>query len=139
MVAINFRTRSHEAEAVATEMVAAGGRAFTNQADLENAAEIDALWDAWDETATQLAGDNRLDVLINNAGITSAVPLTEIFEDAVDRILAVNTKAPLFMSAAGAKRMRQGGRIVTIGVRAQQSSRASSTAPMACPRARCSR
>jgi len=115
LVAICYRTRSHEADEIAGEIVSNGGQAFTIQADLEHKSAIDALWDAWDETSEGLVGNNRLDILINNAGVTSAAPLTEIFEHAVDRILAINTKGPLFMSAEGAKRMSQGGRIVTIG------------------------
>lgn len=115
LVAIGYRTRSHEAEEIAKEIVAAGGKAFTIQADLESTAEIKAMWDAWDATSKDLAGDNRLDVLVNNAGVASAAPLTEISEYAFDRIMAINTKGPLFVTAEGARRMSHGGRIVTIG------------------------
>lgn len=115
LVGICYRTRSHEANEIATRIVENGGQAFTIQVDLEKKADIDALWDAWDDTCEQLVGDNRLDILINNAGVTSAAPLTEIFEHAYDRIMAINTKGPLFVSAEGAKRMNSGGRIVTIG------------------------
>jgi len=114
-VGIVYRTRSHDAEEIASEIANDKGVAFTIQADLEKTSEIDALWQAWDATSEQLLGDNRLDVLINNAGVTSAAPLTEIFEHAYDRVMAINAKAPLFVSAEGAKRMREGGRIVTIG------------------------
>ena len=115
LVAIGYRTRSHEAEGIAEDIVAAGGQAFTIQADLESLAEIEALWGAWDATSKSLVGDNRLDILVNNAGVTSATPLTEIFEHAFDRVMAINTKAPLFVSAEASKRMSNGGRIVSIG------------------------
>lgn len=115
LVGINYRTRSHEAEEIARKIVDDGGAAFAVQADLSTTAGVDALFAAWDEISKQLAGDTRLDVLINNAGVASAAPLTEIYEHAFDRIMAINMKAPAFVSQNGAKRMTQGGRIVTIG------------------------
>ena len=115
MVAIVYRSRSHEAEEIATEIAAGGGRAFAIQADIGEPGAIEALFAAWDDTATALAGDNRLDVVINNAGIASAAPLSEIYEHAFDRIFAINTKGPTFVSQQGARRMTRGGRIVTIG------------------------
>lgn len=115
LVCINYRTRSHEAEQIATEIVENGGQAFAVQADLEQTASIKAMFDSWDEVTTQLAGSNRMDILVNNAGIASAAPLTEIYEHAFDRIMAINMKAPTFVAQHGAKRMTDGGRIVTIG------------------------
>ncbi len=115
LVAITYRTRSHEAQEVATDIVDNGGQALIIQADFEKTSEIEALWAAWDEASEKLVGDNRLDVLVNNAGITSAAPLTEIFEHAYDRIMAINAKGPLFVTAEGAKRMTGHGRIITIG------------------------
>jgi 3-oxoacyl-[acyl-carrier protein] reductase len=115
LVAIGYRTRSHEAEKIAEDIVAAGGQAFTIQVDLQKMLEIEALWAAWDVTSETLVGDNRLDILVNNAGVASATPLTEIFEHAFDKIMAINTKGPLFVAAEASKRMSGGGRIVTIG------------------------
>lgn len=114
-VAIVYRTRSHDAQEIASEIVDKGGIAFTIQADLSKTSDIDAMWKAWDMTSEELLGDNRLDVLVNNAGVTSAAPLTEIFEHAYDRVMAINAKGALFVAAEGAKRMTQGGRIVSIG------------------------
>lgn len=115
LVAVTYRTRSHEAEEVASQIVDTGGRAFAVQADIQQTAGVDALFAAWDEVTMDLTGDNRLDVLVNSAGVASAAPLTEIYEHAFDRILSINAKAPVFVSQHGAKRMTQGGRIVTIG------------------------
>jgi 3-oxoacyl-[acyl-carrier protein] reductase len=115
LVAVTYRTRSHEAEEIAAEIVDRGGQAFAAQGDIGQPGAIDSLFAAWDEVTQSLAGDNRMDVLINNAGMASAAPLTEIQEHAFDRVFSVNTKGALFVSQQGAKRMTQGGRIVTIG------------------------
>lgn len=115
LVAICYRTRSFEAEEIAQEIVDKGGRGFTIQVDLEKSESPRQLFEAWDKITHKLVGDNRLDALVNCAAVTSAAPLTEIFEHAYDRIMAINTKATLFVSAEGAKRMYKGGQIVTIG------------------------
>jgi 3-oxoacyl-[acyl-carrier protein] reductase len=115
LVGINYRTRSHEAEQIATEIVENGGQAFAVQADLETTSGINAMFDAWDEVTTQLVGNTRMDILVNNAGVASAAPLTEIFEHAFDRIMAINMKGPTFVAQHGCKRMTDGGRLVTIG------------------------
>lgn len=115
LVGITYRTRSHEAEVIASEIVEQGGQAFAAQADLSTTAGIDALFAAWDEVTESLTGDTRMDVLVNNAGIASAAPLTEIYEHAFDRLIATNLKSAVFVSQNGAKRMTRGGRIVSIG------------------------
>lgn len=115
LVAVTYRARSHEAEEVVSQIVDSGGQAFAVQADVEHTASVEALFAAWDEVTEDLTGDNRMDVLVNNAGVASAAPLTEIHEHAFDRIMSINTKAPVFVSQHGAKRMTQCGRIVTIG------------------------
>jgi len=120
MVAVCYRTRSHEAQEIAQEIVDHGGSAFTIQADIARMDDIEALWDAWDETAHELSGTNRLDALVNCAGVTSAAPLTEIFEHGYDRVMDINTKGALFVCREGARRMFGGGRIVAIGSGAAQ-------------------
>lgn len=115
LVGVVYRHRAHEAEEIASEIASGGGQAFAIQADIAGTAAIDALFAAWDETATAMVGDNRLDVLVNNAGIASAAPLSEIYEHAFDRIIAINMKGPTFVSQQGVRRMTEGGRIITIG------------------------
>jgi 3-oxoacyl-[acyl-carrier protein] reductase len=115
VVAVNYRIRAGEAESLVEEIAAAGGKAFAIQATIGETGSAEAMFAAWDETMTDLVGDTRLDVLINNAGIAAAAPLTEIYEHAFDKVFAVNTKGPTFIAQHGSKRMTEGGRIVTIG------------------------
>ncbi|QTH21183.1 SDR family oxidoreductase [Rhizorhabdus wittichii] len=115
LVAIAYRSRSHEAEEIASGIVDGGGQAFAIQTDIGLPGAIDSLFAAWDETATGITGDNRLDILVNNAGIASAAALSEIQDHAFDRIFAINTKGSAFVSQQAVRRMTQGGRIVSIG------------------------
>lgn len=58
----------------------------------------------------------RIDVLVNNAGVTSLGSVLEITEEEVERVLRVNFKAPLFLMKAVVPRMIEsgGGAIVSV-------------------------
>ena len=114
-IGFNYRTREGEADALVAEIAAAGGAAFAIRATIGEPGAIERLFEGLDEGMTRRTGDNRLDVLVNNAGIAAAAPLTEIYEHAFDKVFAINTKGPTFVSQHAAKRMTEGGRIVTIG------------------------
>jgi 3-oxoacyl-[acyl-carrier protein] reductase len=101
-VAITYSSSPDKAGQVVTEI---GGRAFAIQAD---SADPKAVQDAVAETAKRFG---RFDILVNNAGIVT-------YEDTpenIDRVLAVNTRAPFVASLAAATLMTDGGRIITIG------------------------
>ena len=57
---------------------------------------------------------DRLDVLVNAAGITSRGGLTDITLETFDRLMAINVRAPLFLCQALSPRMQEGGTIVNI-------------------------
>jgi NAD(P)-dependent dehydrogenase (short-subunit alcohol dehydrogenase family) len=65
------------------------------------------------ETVEQLG---RVDVLINNAGIGTAVPATRETPDEFRRVIDINLNGSYFMAQACARAMREGGgSIVNIG------------------------
>jgi len=68
------------------------------------------------ERATALLGD-RIDVLVNNAGIFPPTTTPTTDEATFDRVMAVNVKAPYFLTAAIAPGMaaRGGGVIINLG------------------------
>ena len=57
----------------------------------------------------------RVDVLINNAGIGTAVPATRETPDEFRRVIDVNLNGSYFMAQACARAMDDGGSIVNIG------------------------
>jgi 3-oxoacyl-[acyl-carrier protein] reductase len=59
----------------------------------------------------------RLDILVNNAGILDPENATieELDLKLANRIIDVNVRGPLFASAAAARHLGNGGRIINIG------------------------
>ena len=75
-------------ERVAAAIRAAGGGALFHEADVAKAAEVKAMVQA------ALGAFGRLDIMVNNAGYTHRnQPMTDVAEQAFDRIFAVNVKA----------------------------------------------
>jgi meso-butanediol dehydrogenase / (S,S)-butanediol dehydrogenase / diacetyl reductase len=100
-----------KAEAVATEIVGAGGRAQAFAGDVSIAADCRRLVDA---TEAQLG---PLEVLVNNAGIGASGTVLTTDEATWDRLVAVNLKSVFLMSRAALERMipRRRGVIVNAG------------------------
>jgi len=71
-VVINTRSAREEAEGVAAEIEAKGGRALVQLADVTDETAVRAMVDA------ALARFGRLDILVNNAADRRQAPLTEI-------------------------------------------------------------
>jgi NAD(P)-dependent dehydrogenase (short-subunit alcohol dehydrogenase family) len=65
------------------------------------------------EQATQELG--RVDVLVNNAGVGTAVPATREEPDAFRKVIDVNLMGSYWMAQACARAMTNGGSIVNIG------------------------
>ncbi len=57
----------------------------------------------------------RVDVLVNNAGIGTAVPATRESPDEFRRVIDINLNGTYFMAQACARAMKEGGSIVNIG------------------------
>lgn len=107
-VVVNYAGSEAEATALARKIKAAGGRAITLQADVSKPAEVVRLFDAAEK---EFGG---VDVLVNNAGIM-ALSSIAITDDAMfDRTVAVNLKGTFNGLREAAKRLRNGGRIISL-------------------------
>lgn len=102
-VVVNYFRSSQAADELVASIQQAGSEAKAVQADVGTAAGRNALVDtAYDEWG-------RLDVLVNNAGITSQgrKDLLEATEESWDQVFDTNLKGPFFMSQLAANRMIQ--------------------------------
>ena len=93
------------AEAVAAQIDGAGGAAVALRADVTDKADVAAMMRAALDTY------GRLDVLVNNAGVSHRnKPMTEVSEEEFDHIYAVNVKAIYLAAVAAIPLMKaQGG------------------------------
>jgi len=107
-VALSFNRSRSEAERAATDIEAAGRRAYIYQADLSVAAEAQTLVD---KAAADLT---RLDVLINMASVYTTVPFDQIDERVWNSVIDVDLKASFLCARAAVAHMRRqgGGRII---------------------------
>ncbi|HEY0412085.1 MAG TPA: SDR family oxidoreductase [Allosphingosinicella sp.] len=108
-VAIVHRSRSEEAGSLAAELEAAGARTLLVAADIADPAALSAAIDA----ASDRFG--RIDILINNAGLSVTGTLDKYTIEDFDAVFAVNVRAPFLAAQKVAAAMLPGGRIVTIG------------------------
>lgn len=109
-VAVNYRERAADADAVVAAINAEGGRAIAVAADVSQAAPVAALVE---EVTTGLG---PIDILINNAGVAIVRGVDDLTEDEFDRTIAVNLKSAFLCTQAvlPAMRARRWGRIVNI-------------------------
>lgn len=108
---------AHALDGVAAEVAEHGAQARTIALDMS---DLDAVRG----TADRLAADQRIDVVVNNAGIIRRSPLTEASLAAWHEVLAVNLDAVFLLTRPLASAMitRKSGKIVnTAPLRADQA------------------
>jgi glucose 1-dehydrogenase len=82
---------------------ALGGQAAFFTADVSQKADVDAL------LAATLARFGRIDILINNAGVTHAADFLDVSEDDFDRVMRINLKSMFLCGQAVAREMVKQG------------------------------
>ncbi len=109
-VVLVSRTRS-ELEALAADIVRAGGQALVRPCDVTDSAAIRALVDSLP----------ALDIVVNNAGTNFPEPLPQVSDGHLDAMLDLNTRAVFVVSQAAVRKMLQapdrasrGGAVINI-------------------------
>ncbi|MCA9216385.1 MAG: 3-ketoacyl-ACP reductase [Planctomycetales bacterium] len=107
-VVINYFRSRESADEVVAAIQDSGGKAVAVQADVADCKGRDALVNA------AIENWGRLDLLVNNAGITSQgrKDLLEATEESWDRVFATNLKGPFFLAQLAANRMIESGKKV---------------------------
>jgi NAD(P)-dependent dehydrogenase (short-subunit alcohol dehydrogenase family) len=114
-VVLTFNTNHAEAGAVVEEIQALGARAAALHFDLSAISAIDdfidqlkaVLRDAFD-------GAERIDFLVNNAGIGRAMAIDQLTESDFDSFANVHFKGVLFLTQKALRMMNDGGGVVFI-------------------------
>jgi 3-oxoacyl-[acyl-carrier protein] reductase len=111
-IAINYRKSAKEAEGLAGEIERAGIKALTIQADIQDDVQVRAM------VAKVGAEFGRLDIVVNNAGVTHWIKLSDLegLTDPIwDEILDVNVKGAFRCARAAAPLLKTSqGMIVNV-------------------------
>jgi 3-oxoacyl-[acyl-carrier protein] reductase len=109
-VAVNYRERADDAEAIAERIRGGGGRALAIRADVSRQEPVAAM------IARVAAELGPVDVLVNNAGIGLVRGVDDLTEEDFDLTIAVNLKSAFLCTQAvlPAMRGRKWGRIVNV-------------------------
>jgi NAD(P)-dependent dehydrogenase (short-subunit alcohol dehydrogenase family) len=110
-VGVNYRSNANAAAEAVKEIAQAGWQAIPLQGDVTSAADRQGMID----DLVRCYG--RLDLLVNNAGITSVgrKDLLEATEESWDTVFATNLKGPFFLAQLAARKMIELIEAKTIG------------------------
>jgi 3-oxoacyl-[acyl-carrier protein] reductase len=103
---VNYSGSREAAETLVRKIEGAGGRALAAQA---NVADPQAVIRMFDAVESAFGG---IDVLVNNAGIMKLASLADSDDALFDSQMAINLKGTFNTLREGARRLRDGGRIV---------------------------
>src|SRR3954447_11791729 len=101
--------RVEKLEETRKKVEASGRRCIAVQADVAKPEDCQRVVD---ETVEQLG---KVDVLINNAGIGTAVPATREDPDEFRKVIDINLNGSYWMAQACGRAMKDGGSIINIG------------------------
>ena len=109
-VIINYSSSLENANKVVSEIKAFGGKAYALQADISNENSVNEL------IKTVLDKNNKIDVLVNNAGITKDGLLMRMKTDDWQKVLDLNLSGVFYCTRAVSRQMlkQKQGRIINI-------------------------
>ncbi|MDH6099342.1 3-oxoacyl-[acyl-carrier-protein] reductase [Anabaenopsis sp. FSS-46] len=109
-IVVNYASSSSAADTVAAEINAAGGQAIALKADVSKVEQVEALFNATIEKF------QRLDIIVNNAGITRDTLLLRMKPEDWQAVIDLNLTGVFLCTRAASKIMlkQRSGRIINI-------------------------
>ena len=105
-VVVNYAGNAGMAEEVVSEIKANDGQAIAVQADVSNVADVERLFNLALQTF------ERVDVVVNSAGIMPLSSITEGDIDVFDKVIATNLRGAFVVLGQAARHVSEGGRII---------------------------
>ncbi|MCK6188787.1 MULTISPECIES: SDR family oxidoreductase [unclassified Pseudomonas] len=109
-----YHSKADEAQAVVAQIEQLGGRAAMLHLDVSQSATFDAFVGNVADVLTEVFAQDRLDFLINNAGIGIHASFAETTEAQFDQLVAIQFKGPFFLTQKLLPLIRDGGRILNV-------------------------
>ena len=105
---INYANDDVAANDIVNQIKSAGGEAIAVQADVSNAKQVEAMFDA------TIDAFGKPDILVNSAGVIICKPIAETTDEDFDRIFSINVKGTFNTLREAATKLNDGGRIVNL-------------------------
>jgi NAD(P)-dependent dehydrogenase (short-subunit alcohol dehydrogenase family) len=113
-VILTYHSKEQEAEAVVAEIQTIGGKAAALQFDVSRISSFDTFLNLVKSTLKENWETEKLDFLINNAGIGASVPIAELTEDIFDTFMDIHFKGVCFLTQKTLSMMNNNGGVVFI-------------------------
>jgi len=94
------------AEQTVAEIEAMGRKAVAYQADIARRPEVIAMFQQID------ANPGRVDIVVNNSGVSTGGSLTELKDEDIDYVFGINCFGPLYIVSEASKRLPNDGRVI---------------------------
>ena len=113
-VVITYRTKKEEAEEVVKQIENSGRKALALPLDMNAFSSLDAFVQSLTAELKSAWNTDRIDFLINNAGMGATVPFEKVTEEVFDEFLNVHYKSIYFLTQKLLPYFNDGGGIVNI-------------------------
>ena len=111
---LTYRDQEEKAAAVAKEVESSGVKARILKLDMANFKSIAPFVEQLKTLLGQEWGQEKIDFLVNNAGMGATVPMEKATEDIFDQFLNVHFKSVYFLTQHVLNMMDAGGRVINI-------------------------
>ena len=113
-VVITYNSQKGEADAVVAEIEALGQKAVALQLNVAEAATFDNFFTEVSIALTNTFGTDKIDYLVNNAGIGIYANFADTTEADFDTLVNIQFKGPFFLSQKALPLLADGGGIINI-------------------------
>lgn len=111
---LTYKTNKEEAEKVAGEIISMGRNAVVLALDLADLKSYDVFIAQMVRATQEQWGTDKIDFLVNNAGIGATIPIADVTEEAFDNLLNIHFKGVYFLTQKLLGHLNDGGGIVNI-------------------------
>jgi NAD(P)-dependent dehydrogenase (short-subunit alcohol dehydrogenase family) len=109
-----YHSKKDEAEAVAAQIAASGGKAAMLQLDVSKSDTFAGFALSVKNALETIFQSQTFDFLVNNAGIAGYGAFADMTEAQFDEVMAIQLKAPFFLSQTLLPLIADGGRILNV-------------------------
>lgn len=113
-VILTYNSKKEEADAVVSEIEALGQKALALQLNVGESKSFDTFFETLKAEAKNTFGTEKIDYLVNNAGIGIYNSFEETTEEQFDTLLNIHFKGGFFLTQKALSIMNDGGGIVNI-------------------------